>query len=86
MSQATAGYQPSFGSVRQTSIRVRSPRAKGAREIRVARASSKTTIHAPADAIWQVISGFDAACHYLAMVVICTVCPITINCSEIAQK
>jgi hypothetical protein len=31
------------------------------------------TIHAPADAIWQVISDFSLACHYLAMVVNCTV-------------
>ncbi len=31
------------------------------------------TIHAPADAIWQVISDLRAACHYLVMVVNCTV-------------
>ena len=35
--------------------------------------SCTTTIHAPADAIWQVIGDFGAACHYLAMVVQCTV-------------
>ena len=39
----------------------------------MAQALTKTTIHAPADAIWQVISDFSAACHYLAMVVNCTV-------------
>jgi hypothetical protein len=39
----------------------------------VAQASSKATIHAPADAIWQVISDFGAACKYLFMVVDCTV-------------
>ena len=33
---------------------------------------TKIMIHAPADAIWQVISDFRAACHYLAMVVNCT--------------
>jgi hypothetical protein len=33
----------------------------------------KTTIHVPADAIWQVIGDFGAACHYLTMVVNCTV-------------
>jgi hypothetical protein len=38
----------------------------------VAQASSKITIDAPSDAIWQVIGDF-AACHYLAMVVNCTV-------------
>lgn len=43
------------------------------REIRMARASSKITIHAPADAIWQVISDFGAACKYLFAVVNCTV-------------
>ena len=37
------------------------------------RATSMITIHAPADAIWPVISDFRAACHYLAMVVNCTV-------------
>ena len=31
------------------------------------------TIHAPADAIWQVICDLSAACHYLAGVVNCTV-------------
>jgi hypothetical protein len=31
------------------------------------------TIHAPADAIWQVISDFGAACKYLVMVIGCTV-------------
>jgi hypothetical protein len=31
------------------------------------------TIHASADAIWQVISDLRAACQYLAMVVNCTV-------------
>lgn len=35
--------------------------------------SRKTIINASADAIWQVISSFDAACHYLDMVVDCTV-------------
>ena len=35
--------------------------------------SSKTTIHAPADAVWQVIGDFGAACQYLAGVVDCTV-------------
>ena len=37
------------------------------------RVSCKTTIHVPADAIWQVISDFGAAGHYLAGVVNCTV-------------
>ena len=37
------------------------------------RVSCKTTIHVPADAIWQVIGDFGAACHYLAGVVNCTV-------------
>jgi len=36
-------------------------------------ASSKIIVNAPADAIWQVIGDFNAACHYLAMVVNCTV-------------
>ena len=36
-------------------------------------ASCKTTIHAPADAVWQVIGDFGAACPYLARVVNCTV-------------
>ena len=31
-------------------------------------ASCKTTINMPADAIWQVLSDFGAACQYLAMV------------------
>jgi len=34
---------------------------------------TKIMIRAPADAIWQVISDFGAACHYRAMVVNCTV-------------
>jgi hypothetical protein len=34
---------------------------------------TKIMIHAPADAIWQAISDFRAACHYLATVVNCTV-------------
>jgi hypothetical protein len=41
-------------------------------EVTVAQASSKITIHTPADTVWQVISDF-AACHYLALVVNCTV-------------
>ena len=36
-------------------------------------ALTKIMIRAPADAIWQVISDFGAACLYLAMVVNCTV-------------
>ncbi len=36
-------------------------------------ASSMITIHAPADAIWQVISDFGAACQYLVGVVNCSV-------------
>ena len=36
-------------------------------------ASSKIIIHAPADAIWQVICDFGAACRYLSRVVNCTV-------------
>jgi hypothetical protein len=36
-------------------------------------ALTKIMIYAPADAIWQVIGDFRAACHYLAMVVNCTV-------------
>jgi hypothetical protein len=43
------------------------------REIRVARASSKIIVDVSADAIWQVISDFGAACNYLFMVVNCTV-------------
>ncbi len=34
---------------------------------------TKIMIHAPADTIWQVISDLSAACHYLVMVVNCTV-------------
>jgi uncharacterized protein YndB with AHSA1/START domain len=36
-------------------------------------ASSKTIIHAPADAIWRMISDFGAAFRYLAMVEDCSV-------------
>jgi hypothetical protein len=36
-------------------------------------ASSKIIINVSADAIWQVIGDFGAACQYLAMVVNCTV-------------
>ena len=36
-------------------------------------ASCRTTINMPADAIWQVISDFGAACKYLVMVIGCTV-------------
>ena len=36
-------------------------------------AFSKITIHAPTDAVWQVISDFGAAGQYLAGVVDCTV-------------
>ena len=36
-------------------------------------ASCKTTINLPADAIWQVLSDFGAACRYLVMVINCTV-------------
>jgi hypothetical protein len=36
-------------------------------------ATSRITIHAPADAIWQVISDFGTACKYLSMVGNCTV-------------
>jgi len=35
--------------------------------------SCKTTINIPSDVIWQLISKLGAACHYLAMVVNCTV-------------
>lgn len=35
--------------------------------------TSKITIHAPADAIWQVISDFGAADQYLSGVTACTV-------------
>ena len=37
------------------------------------RVSCKTTIHAPAAAIWQVIGDFGAACQYLAQVIECAV-------------
>lgn len=37
------------------------------------RAIQKTTIHAPVDAVWQVISDFGAGATYLAMVSHCTV-------------
>ena len=36
-------------------------------------ASCKISINMPADAIWQVLSDFGAACQYLVMVVDCTV-------------
>jgi hypothetical protein len=36
-------------------------------------ASCKTTINRPADAIWQVLSNFGAACKYLIMVEKCAV-------------
>ena len=36
-------------------------------------ASCKTIINMPADAVWQVIGDFGAACQYLVMVVDCTV-------------
>ena len=36
-------------------------------------ASCKTTINRPADAIWQLLSDFGAACQYLVMVERCTV-------------
>jgi hypothetical protein len=39
----------------------------------VTRASSRIIIDISADAIWQVIGDFGAACHYLAGVVNCTV-------------
>ena len=39
----------------------------------MAQVSSTITIHATADAIWRVIGDFGAACHYLTMVVNCTV-------------
>ena len=35
--------------------------------------SFKTTIHAPADVIWQVIGDFGTACQYLARVIECMV-------------
>ena len=34
---------------------------------------TKIMIHAPADAIWQVIGDLRTACHYLALVIDCTV-------------
>ena len=37
------------------------------------RVSRKTTINILSDVIWQLISKLGAACHYLAMVVNCTV-------------
>jgi hypothetical protein len=39
----------------------------------VTQASCKIEINMPADAVWQVLSDFGAACQYLAMVVDCTV-------------
>lgn len=39
------------------------------REIRVARAANKIIIDVSADAAWQVISDFGAACRYFAIVV-----------------
>jgi hypothetical protein len=36
-------------------------------------ASSKTIIHASADAIWHLLGDFGAACQYLASVITCTV-------------
>ena len=36
-------------------------------------ASCRTTINMPADAVWQVLSDFGAACQYLVMVKTCTV-------------
>ena len=36
-------------------------------------ASSRITIDVSADAAWRVIGDFGAACHYLAMVVDCTI-------------
>lgn len=35
--------------------------------------SGRITIHAPADAIWQVVGDFGAACQDLALVINCTV-------------
>jgi hypothetical protein len=35
--------------------------------------ASKTIIHVPADAIWQVIGDYGAACQYLPRIVNCTV-------------
>ena len=37
------------------------------------RAACQTTIHVSADAVWQTISDFGAACQYLVGVVDCTV-------------
>jgi hypothetical protein len=45
----------------------------GVRGDEVTQASSAIIIHAPADAIWQVVSDFGVACTYLAGVVACTV-------------
>ena|GEM_PF-511216 len=42
-------------------------------QVRSSQASSTIAIHAPADAVWRVISDFGAACQYLDMVVNCTV-------------
>lgn len=39
----------------------------------MAHAFNKTTFNASADAIWQVLSDFGAACQFLFMVVNCTV-------------
>jgi hypothetical protein len=41
--------------------------------MRLSQASSTIVIHAPADAIWRVLSDFGAACQYLDMVDNCTV-------------
>lgn len=43
------------------------------REITVARASSKITIDASADAVWQVLGDFGAAYRYLASIINCAV-------------
>jgi hypothetical protein len=37
------------------------------------RVACQTTIHVPADVVWQVIGDFGAACQYLVGVVDCTV-------------
>jgi len=39
----------------------------------MSQATSRVTIHVPADAIWQVLSDFGAACQYLGMVENCAV-------------
>jgi len=50
--------------------------------------SSMLVIHAPADAIWQVISDFGTACKYLFMVVNCKVVGVgvgtqrTLTCAD----